>query len=758
VSTLEQVPAKRLAHDPVGVHLSGRFPLFDSLRAIAALSIVAYHANATGMVHVPRAVAEYTSKMAVGVTLFFVISAFLLYRPFARAHILGGSTSSLGSYAWRRILRIVPAYWVALTVISVIGQDQENFGPNGLLYFGFAQIYSTRHVLGGIGVAWSLAVEMTLYMFLPLWAYVISRIPRETSSERMRVQLFGLAALAAASILFKALWVFTPTPVFTDAATLGTSILTYLDIFAAGMAVAVVSVWFEGRPLPRALRPLDRFPGSAWLVAASAFWILATQIGLPATGWAHRTVAQRWTMHELSAVMGVAMVLPLVFGDQHRGWLRSFLAQRWLLWMGAVSYGIYLWHLFVFDELKRTGILPPTWSGVVPYLALFAIAVAVATAIAALSFRFVESPAMALRGRNPFRSVTASPFPSSLTAVIAVSSGVLIIVALLGTAYVVIDVFLAVTGALLLASALLRSRWRPASVPISTLVVTGLVAAALAFSGLLLPAPGRATVEAVPTTHVVATVEGPVLRLFVNGKQVTWLWGNAAPRSASGPLVIGGAEGGQGWDGVVDEVALYRERLTPDAIEAHYLLGTGAGGDYAKGIQQTPGLAAYWRLGELGPAPAVNSVAGSPAGRYVGGTRNGVAGLLTASPNRAARFGGDTSRVDVHRRIRLGRQYSVEAWVSGAPEMKDRLILSGPNRFSLGLDPLGRWTFVTDTAARPVTLTNHTRAAPIDRGHPPGGPLLTALAAGVLIALSTLLWRRGRWPSRETAPAGRTAR
>ena len=96
------------------------FPLFDSLRAIAALSVFAIHALyqpevQTGRVHwwYPLGV-----HLDIGVPIFFGISGFLLYRPFLAARAAGGSFD-VRRYAWRRILRIVPAFWVALVVVTI---------------------------------------------------------------------------------------------------------------------------------------------------------------------------------------------------------------------------------------------------------------------------------------------------------------------------------------------------------------------------------------------------------------------------------------------------------------------------------------------------------------------------------------------------------------------------------------------------------------------------------------------------------------
>ena len=97
-----------------------RFPLFDSMRAIAFLSVFVAHASFFAGLAVPgHLLRPYVSRLDVGVRIFFLISAFLLYRPFAAARMRGESPPLVGAYGWRRFLRVAPPYWLALTVIGI---------------------------------------------------------------------------------------------------------------------------------------------------------------------------------------------------------------------------------------------------------------------------------------------------------------------------------------------------------------------------------------------------------------------------------------------------------------------------------------------------------------------------------------------------------------------------------------------------------------------------------------------------------------
>jgi peptidoglycan/LPS O-acetylase OafA/YrhL len=178
-----------------------RFPLFDSLRAIAAISVLAYHAAASsGILATSSPLKPYAGRLDVGVAVFFLISGFLLYRPFAAARLAGDAQPQTGAYAWRRFLRIVPAYWLALTLIALwLGLPRVLTVHSGPLFYGFAQIYSVPDYARGIGQAWTLCVEMTFYAFLPLWAFAMRRLPARASRRAwLTTELAGLAVLAAA--------------------------------------------------------------------------------------------------------------------------------------------------------------------------------------------------------------------------------------------------------------------------------------------------------------------------------------------------------------------------------------------------------------------------------------------------------------------------------------------------------------------------------------------------------------------------------
>ena len=101
----------------------------DGLRGVAASLIVVHHAaNVSGA----QRSAPFTQLAAVadvGVAVFFVLSGFVIYRPFAAAHADGARVPEAVSFWWRRALRVLPAYWFALFGLWALGLNSfDSFG------------------------------------------------------------------------------------------------------------------------------------------------------------------------------------------------------------------------------------------------------------------------------------------------------------------------------------------------------------------------------------------------------------------------------------------------------------------------------------------------------------------------------------------------------------------------------------------------------------------------------------------------------
>ena len=374
-----------------------RFPHVDALRAIAALSIVAYHlAFVLGGFDLDVA-GRWLARLNVGVPLFFAISGFLLYRPWVAARLSGARPPHARVYALRRVLRIVPAYWVALTVIALALERDDVFSwPGALVHYGFLQAYDPERFTGGIGQAWTLTVELAFYAALPLIALGARRLPGGSAARIVRGELGLLAALALVAVAWRLAVVASVDPAGDAYFPLLVALPAQLDVFAGGMALAVVSA----AGLDRRARP-PRVAAVAWALAAAAY--AAVVLWRP-----DDPGARVFVEHQLQGLLALALLAPAVLGTAGGGAVRRLLAWRPLAWVGLISYGLYLWHLDVLRELGERDV-PAAW--------IVVLGSSLALALGAASWYLVERHALRMgrraAGRPPTGPTAGRPQPTT---------------------------------------------------------------------------------------------------------------------------------------------------------------------------------------------------------------------------------------------------------------------------------------------------------------------------------------------------------
>jgi peptidoglycan/LPS O-acetylase OafA/YrhL len=344
-----------------------------------------------------------------GVCIFFVISGFLLYQPFVDAAFRCTPGPLVGPFWLRRFVRIFPAYWVAFTAyVYFFGFFSIHGFANFVTYYGLLQNYRGGYALSGLGIAWTLVIEVSFYLALPLLNQIArAAAGHRPSAERVhRVQMALIASLCAIGPAVRALniWVVdiprrgTWFPLHASAY----SLLASLDFFGIGMAFAVLAVspW-TGRMLPRVVNGLGRHAFACWVVAIAVF---AVQARLIETVGPTRLV--NFVVPSLAGVTALFLVLPAVFGDQDHSAVRGFLRSKSMVYLGGISYGIYLWHFMIVQQAGlwvANGTLPDVF--IVRVVVEFTITVAVASA----SYYILERPLIAWSHRVSHRRPTPVP-------------------------------------------------------------------------------------------------------------------------------------------------------------------------------------------------------------------------------------------------------------------------------------------------------------------------------------------------------------
>ena len=399
------------------------FALFDSLRGLAVLSVIGFHvASLTGRLSEGPVGRVMFVLGGQAVIVFFVISGFLLYRPFVAARAAGRPLPRTGAFLFRRAFRIVPAYWVILTVLALY--PALNFPHGWWRYYLFLQLYDSNTVLSGLPVAWTLCVEVTFYLLLPVWALGVRRLKPASGPEGwVRPELLALAVAALGGFVLQVL---AARQVVSQTVT--NTILGQFSWMALGMALAVASVVVRNRERPPSWALfVERRSGLIWLVGGAALAGLAAiaptgLFGLLAAVTSVRPFGEALAHIVLSGILAAAFVLPAIFGEHAGGVPRRILRFAPVAWVGMVSYSVYLWHLPVAQwiavrhdpfHFSGTGLNLLGHVDTGSTLLLYVVTVGLTAILAALTYYGVERPAIDFSHRRTARPQAASgAYPS----------------------------------------------------------------------------------------------------------------------------------------------------------------------------------------------------------------------------------------------------------------------------------------------------------------------------------------------------------
>lgn len=366
-------------------HGGGRLAGFDGLRAIAATLIVVLHVtSATGAVN------RYTARLDVGVAVFFVISGFLLYRPFVASHLGVRGDVPLRAFWWRRVLRIYPAYWLALTAaIVVFGSTELEGASDYVRHYLLVQIYEPAYGLAGIVPAWTLAVEISFYAVLPVYALVLANVTRRLPApQRVRAEIIAALTVYALALTWR--WILVSER-GTDAVS-ARWLPAMADWFALGILLAVVHIGADVRAR------VDRYAFASVLAALAAF-IVVGNIGLPVDGTSG-TVAEDLGRQVLFGAFAFFLVAPAALGGAN-AFVARVLHSPVAVAVGTVSYGVFLWHFDWIEQLRDWGAFD--WLPSARTLSVLGMALALALATATVSWFLLERPV--LRKRSDLQRV-----------------------------------------------------------------------------------------------------------------------------------------------------------------------------------------------------------------------------------------------------------------------------------------------------------------------------------------------------------------
>lgn len=324
--------------------------------------------------------------------IFFVLSGYLIARPFVRWVIFGGPRPGAKKYARNRALRILPMFWFACLVALVFHGVHNNSGREVLALFGLGQVFAhgeTGSPTVYVGQGWTISVEVCFYIAVPLVALALAWAlgGRGTFRSRATAVLAFTAAVFAVS-----LWTREP----------GSSAwnlrLPHEVLFAFMPGIALAAVEPFAAPLLARRRPRIAVVVPSLMLVAG----VAVMYGM--------TFTTDPRVYAVRVAAGSGLIVCAALGRQWaRGDSWRALDNRVLHWVGERSLSIYILHGLVQDVVftvaRRNDLAPGSRS-----LALLIVAdVGLTLAASSLTYRFIEAPAMSLRKRGTLQPVVPAP-------------------------------------------------------------------------------------------------------------------------------------------------------------------------------------------------------------------------------------------------------------------------------------------------------------------------------------------------------------
>lgn len=398
--------------------------VLDGVRALAILTVVFYHisvkSSVTSISWLDPHITALIDAGSAGVTLFFVLSGFLLFLPYLKSLLFDNAWPSVRMFYLRRMLRIIPAYYLSLFLIVLLAQPQylqPDHWKELLLFLTFTMDFSQKTFQQINSPFWSLAVEWQFYMLLP-WLALILRfiVQRGSLKRRVWTLIFCLGGVIIWGVItrFWGYYITAHPAVNFGLPHIVLRVLVallygcggpgihgkFLEDFAIGMLAALCYTMARNGALQEKWDALlRRF--SPWLLVCSvllyivmALWnshLLVSPSNIPFIRFLYGDAYN--TFHELGLALGYGcLMLAVLFGSPL---LKRLFAWSVLRWIGIISFSMYLWHNPIL--LPFANALAPfisTWSPFKVFCLNLAWVAVIATLFSFGGYVLIEKPFM----------------------------------------------------------------------------------------------------------------------------------------------------------------------------------------------------------------------------------------------------------------------------------------------------------------------------------------------------------------------------
>jgi peptidoglycan/LPS O-acetylase OafA/YrhL len=359
----------------------------DALRALAILAVIVHHFAYFTHPTVFRHDRSLEFLGVWGVNCFFVLSGFLLARPYMQSILEPRRRfPSTRMFLLRRFLRIYPMYALSLvlSVFAVAINGQGLVSARDLMaHLVFAHTLFTAFSTSMNGPLWTMSVDADFYILLPIVGWIGFRLLRVVPTANRVLGIAAiLSALAIASIVYRALAIHLhPDAIggFDVSTVYVRNVLGMASSFCLGSALALHDLTRGPRPVPR-----------AWVISAAC----AALVLLIALSRITADSFIAYLCFDLIAAMSCACFLFVLAAVPS---FRAVTSNSSVTFLATAAYGAYLFHWLVLETVDRDFGMP---IGSKAFVLIGSISLVITFALAAVAFRVVERPFLSIKERS----------------------------------------------------------------------------------------------------------------------------------------------------------------------------------------------------------------------------------------------------------------------------------------------------------------------------------------------------------------------
>ncbi len=273
------------------------------------------------------------------VDLMLLLSAFVLYLPYARQTFSGTPVDPIGRFFKKRVARIVPSYLLVVLVTFFVAlfdgfyANKPAFAVKDLVtHLTFTEMFfNDTYLFAGItAVVWTVCIEVGFYLIFPWLAKAFQRLPLLIYAVMM---LVGLAFTFGVALRI------------SEPRVMVNRFLTFLPVFANGMMAAHLYAWYAARVKRKALPSLFGI-----VLAVAACFAVVKLFTMCADAWKEQ---QAWQLKYRAVLSFAFTALVLGFSIAPKPF-RKLLDNRVAASVAAVTYNLYLWHQWLTVKLRQS--------------------------------------------------------------------------------------------------------------------------------------------------------------------------------------------------------------------------------------------------------------------------------------------------------------------------------------------------------------------------------------------------------------------